>query len=153
MSWASNRITTRTEDEAYCMLGILGVHMPLLYAEGENAFRRLQEELIKISDDETIFAHSRPNVLATCPQEFSSRHDLTILKKDNSAPYSITNAGLHIHMRVLKLEVDERSSRDQGVSALNCHHSNVTSRNGCLALPLEITGMDSTYRRAPSSLQ
>jgi hypothetical protein len=156
MSWASSRTTTRTEDQAYCMLGILGVHMSLLYGEGQNAFRRLQEELIKISDDETIFAHSGLKVLATCSQEFSSGRYLTILKKDNSAPYSITNAGLHIHMRVLKLEADARSISDQGVSALgilNCHHNNDTSRNEYLALPLEITGMDNTYRRAPSSLQ
>lgn len=156
MSWVSSRTTTRTEDQAYCMLGILGVYIPLLYGEGQNAFRRLQEELIKISDDETIFAHSGPKLLAFCPQEFSSGHDLTILKKDKSTPYSITNAGLHIHMRVLKLDVDAGSTYDQGVSALgilNCHHNNDTSRNRYLALPLVITGMDSTYRRAPSSLQ
>lgn len=156
MSWASSRTTTRTEDQAYCMLGILGVHMPLLYGEGQNAFRRLQEELIKISDDETILAHSGSKVLAVCPQEFSSGHDLTILRRGISAPYSITNAGLHIHMRVLKLEIDAGSTHDQGVSALgilNCHHNNDASRNGYLALPLKSTGMDSTYRRAPSSLQ
>jgi hypothetical protein len=95
------------------MLGILGVHMPLLYGEGHNSFRRLQEELIKISDDETIFAYSRPTVLAKSPQEFSSALNLTILKKDVSAPNSITNAGLRIHMRVLDLEVDAGSTHDQ----------------------------------------
>jgi hypothetical protein len=156
MSWLSSRTTTRTEDQAYCMLGILGVYMPLLYGEGQNAFRRLQEELIKISDDETIFVHSGPELLAFYPQEFSSGHDLTILKKDKSTPYSITNAGLHIHMRVLKLEVDAENTCDQEVSALgilNCHHNNDTSRNRYLALPLKITGIDSTYRRAPSPLQ
>ncbi|KAK3309476.1 heterokaryon incompatibility protein-domain-containing protein [Chaetomium strumarium] len=29
-SWASERQTTRIEDEAYCLLGLFGVHMPLL---------------------------------------------------------------------------------------------------------------------------
>ena len=42
MSWASKRETTRTEDLAYCLLGIFGVNMPLLYGEGSNAFLRLQ---------------------------------------------------------------------------------------------------------------
>jgi hypothetical protein len=42
MSWASERETTRIEDLAYCLLGILGVNMPLLYGEGERAFLRLQ---------------------------------------------------------------------------------------------------------------
>ncbi|EXJ58487.1 hypothetical protein A1O7_05913 [Cladophialophora yegresii CBS 114405] len=56
MHWASERETTRLEDEAYCLLGIFGVHMPLLYGEGKAAFRRLQSEIMKVSDDESIFA-------------------------------------------------------------------------------------------------
>ncbi|KAK0733058.1 hypothetical protein B0T26DRAFT_736125 [Lasiosphaeria miniovina] len=47
MSWASDRNTTRKEDLAYCLFGIFDVHMPLLYGEGDHAFRRLQEEILK----------------------------------------------------------------------------------------------------------
>ena len=56
MSWACNRQTTRTEDEAYCLMGLFDVNMPMLYGEGSNAFLRLQEEIMKHSDDESIFA-------------------------------------------------------------------------------------------------
>ncbi|KAK0701555.1 heterokaryon incompatibility protein-domain-containing protein, partial [Apiosordaria backusii] len=56
MSWAANRETTRSEDVAYCLLGIFDVNMPMIYGEGENAFRRLQEEIIRKSNDMTIFA-------------------------------------------------------------------------------------------------
>jgi len=56
MSWASKRKTTRVEDIAYCLMGIFGVNMPMLYGEGDKAFFRLQEEIMKISDDHTIFA-------------------------------------------------------------------------------------------------
>ena len=42
MTWASDRETTRPEDSAYCLLGIFGVNMPLLYGEGAKAFLRLQ---------------------------------------------------------------------------------------------------------------
>ncbi|KAH6669201.1 heterokaryon incompatibility protein-domain-containing protein [Halenospora varia] len=56
ISWAARRKTTRTEDRAYSLLGILGVHMPLLYGEARNAFKRLQTELIKISDDESFLS-------------------------------------------------------------------------------------------------
>ncbi|KAE8324920.1 heterokaryon incompatibility protein-domain-containing protein [Aspergillus sergii] len=56
MSWAASRKTTRIEDKAYCLLGLCGVHMPLLYGEGENAFRRLHEEIIRTSTDMSIFA-------------------------------------------------------------------------------------------------
>ncbi|KAH7119651.1 heterokaryon incompatibility protein-domain-containing protein [Dendryphion nanum] len=56
MSWASNRETTRLEDMAYSLLGIFGIHMPMLYGEGKQAFVRLQEEIIKNSRDHSIFA-------------------------------------------------------------------------------------------------
>lgn len=58
LSWMANRKTSRVEDIAYCLLGILGINMPLLYGEGTRAFVRLQEELIKSNDDESIFAWS-----------------------------------------------------------------------------------------------
>jgi hypothetical protein len=47
MSWASARITTVLEDEAYCLLGIFDVQMPLLYGEGAKAFQRLQKEIVQ----------------------------------------------------------------------------------------------------------
>ncbi|KAI1861856.1 hypothetical protein JX265_009359 [Neoarthrinium moseri] len=61
MSWASKRKTTRTEDMAYCLLGIFDVNMPLLYGEGSKAFLRLQEEIIKRSNDMSIFAYAPPS--------------------------------------------------------------------------------------------
>lgn len=45
MAWAKNRKTTRKEDEAYCLLGIFGVHLPVIYGEGSNAFVRLGEAI------------------------------------------------------------------------------------------------------------
>jgi hypothetical protein len=57
MSWAAKRKATRTEDIAYSLFGIFNVNMPLLYGEGQQkAFRRLQEEIMKSSDDHTLFA-------------------------------------------------------------------------------------------------
>ncbi|KAI6148050.1 hypothetical protein BKA82DRAFT_1007712 [Pisolithus tinctorius] len=56
MSWAANRRTTRDEDQAYSLLGLLGVHMPMLYGEGKNAFLRLQLEVIRTINDQSIFA-------------------------------------------------------------------------------------------------
>ncbi|ORY18148.1 heterokaryon incompatibility protein-domain-containing protein, partial [Clohesyomyces aquaticus] len=56
MSWASKRSTTRIEDRAYCLLGLFDLQMPMLYGEGEKAFFRLQEGILKTSDDYSIFA-------------------------------------------------------------------------------------------------
>ena len=56
MSWAARRKTTRVEDEAYCLFGLFGVHIPTLYGEGRNAFYRLQEEIMRTSTDTSLFA-------------------------------------------------------------------------------------------------
>ncbi|KAF4832418.1 Vegetative incompatibility protein HET-E-1 [Colletotrichum tropicale] len=54
MRWLARRNTTKPEDMAYCMLGIFNVNIPLIYGEGEKAFKRLQEEIMRSSDDVSI---------------------------------------------------------------------------------------------------
>jgi hypothetical protein len=58
MSWAAYRVRTRAEDMAYCLLGLFNVNMPMLYGEGKRAFVRLQEEIMKVTEDYTLFAWS-----------------------------------------------------------------------------------------------
>ncbi|KAK0621905.1 heterokaryon incompatibility protein-domain-containing protein [Bombardia bombarda] len=101
MTWAANRITTREEDMAYCLLGIFGINMPLLYGEGINAFRRLQEEIIKVSDDHSIFAFktdvSEGTLFAHHPSVFANGNGSRIhpnFALKITAPFSMTNAGL-----------------------------------------------------------
>lgn len=103
-SWASRRETTREKDQAYCLLGIFGVHMPLLDGEGENAFHRLQEEISKLTTHMSIFAwQAAPNdkqtfrgMFARSPSEFVQC--ATFRRKPiysrNEKEYSITNKGL-----------------------------------------------------------
>ena len=59
LSWASDRKTTRVEDQAYSLLGIFNINMPTLYGEGEGAFRRLQEEIMRRIPDQSLFAWGR----------------------------------------------------------------------------------------------
>lgn len=47
LRWAKNRNTKRSEDKAYCLLGIVGVFIAPIYGEGEHAFIRLTEEIDK----------------------------------------------------------------------------------------------------------
>lgn len=56
MSWASQRRTTRVEDEAYCLMGIFGVRLPVIYGEGTQAFIRLQEEIMRRVPDQSLFS-------------------------------------------------------------------------------------------------
>lgn len=76
MAWAGSRQTTLIEYTAYCFFGIFSITMPLLYEEGEMAFRRLGEEISKRSPDPTILAYCRKRgdppegLFARRPDEF-----------------------------------------------------------------------------------
>jgi hypothetical protein len=115
MSWASKRVTTRVEDVAYCLMGIFAVNMPLLYGEGERAFTRLQEEIMKESGDQSLFAwdcyfpldahDTQPpegvGVLASHPSAFSKCANI-VPYTTKLEPYTMTNQGLRIHLRILE---------------------------------------------------
>ena len=112
MHWVSTRETSRIEDLAYCMLGIFGINIPLIYGEGLNAFLRLQTEIIKISDDETIFAwtdssRQQSGLLANHPKCFAQRPDLHISDIQpklwiHRLPFSMTNKGIELEVWVSK---------------------------------------------------
>ncbi|KAH6873921.1 heterokaryon incompatibility protein-domain-containing protein [Thelonectria olida] len=54
LSWAAGRQTTRDEDIAYSLLGLFDVNMPLLYGEGDKAFQRLLQEIIRHTGDPSV---------------------------------------------------------------------------------------------------
>jgi hypothetical protein len=121
MSWAANRQTTRREDMAYCLLGLFGINMPLLYGEGGKAFVRLQEEIIKHSDDHSLFLwlddegtdSTYSGLLAKSPKEFSSCSRCLrwpSFPLDDS-PYSITNTGLQLNVLLLPISGSELYGR------------------------------------------
>ncbi|KAK1756423.1 hypothetical protein QBC47DRAFT_186046 [Echria macrotheca] len=122
MSWAANRKTTRVEDEAYCLIGIFKVNMPLLYGEGDRAFQRLQQQIIANYDDQTIFAWgfgqpvtlipSFEGVLAPSPSSFShgvqrADRDMPFCPWNNllETPYSMANVGLSITVPLFRLPI------------------------------------------------
>ena len=56
MSWAAHRKVTREEDQAYSLLGLFQVSMPMLYGEGRaKAFGRLQEAIYHMTRDDSLF--------------------------------------------------------------------------------------------------
>jgi hypothetical protein len=112
MSWASWRTTERVEDRAYSLLGIFDVSMPMLYGEGTKSFLRLQEEIIRRSDDHTIFAwtgikHEHPGMLALRPDDFGSCHGLVNVRvRRGRHPYAVTNRGLSITLSLKPWTID-----------------------------------------------
>lgn len=110
MSWASKRQTTRIEDQAYCLMGLFGINMPMLYGEGELAFIRLQEEIIKMSDDHSIFAWSSRHVktqdlLAPSPSVFLDSSRIIPLNPAAMARGGATGA-ITLDNKGIRLELD-----------------------------------------------
>lgn len=107
MYWAAGRTTTVVEDQAYSLMGLFDVNMPLIYGEGDKAFMRLQEEIIQRSTDQTIFAWSddtiEKGVLAPSPACFNTEFSSGLREVADYFPddpasdsFSLGNAGLLI---------------------------------------------------------
>ncbi|KFY26672.1 hypothetical protein V493_03943 [Pseudogymnoascus sp. VKM F-4281 (FW-2241)] len=125
MSWAAGRETTVPEDAAYCLFGLFAVNMPMLYGEGERAFIRLQEEIMKHSADHSLFAWSSKEpcargLLARSPADFEGCADIVVTRERwNRTPYTVTNLGLSIQLPMMPWAMDTY------LAALDCERAGV----------------------------
>ncbi|KAK5629127.1 hypothetical protein RRF57_004842 [Xylaria bambusicola] len=126
MSWAAKRETTRVEDLAYCLLGIFGVNLPLLYGEGERAFIRLQEEIVKTNNDLSLFAWRSANsplepyrgVFAQRPGDFQNSGGIILANSIiYNSEFTMSNKGVKIEMNL-----SYSNKRSLHVLFLNCHN-------------------------------
>ncbi|KAI1359986.1 HET-domain-containing protein [Xylaria arbuscula] len=155
LSWMSERSTTRVEDMAYSLLGLLDVSMPLLYGEGDRAFIRLQEEFLKRYFDPSILlwgvgmdrlaikkagGHLKPYGLARTPllfkwakhmplERFSSR-----LGEPSRGTWALTPHGLRVELQLLCID----ACTDAYLCVINYEDSQYIFRNvRCFAMPLQ----------------
>lgn len=122
MSWAAKRKTSRSEDRAYCLMGIFGINMPLLYGEGDKAFIRLQEEIMKVSDDDSIFAwksshQDHGSLLATSPDAFEKSANIVVVH----TPFATNNKPLTISNKGIRLELSYMGVGHQGLGLAILH--------------------------------
>lgn len=90
MSWAADHQSAKVEDRAYSLLGIVDVAMVVNYGEGDRSFQRLQDELLRTTSDDSIFAfhdveetvtiaeYKATNLLAKSPRAFRECADVSI---------------------------------------------------------------------------
>ncbi|KAM0254902.1 hypothetical protein ACHAQJ_006339 [Trichoderma viride] len=124
MSWAASRQTTRPEDMAYCLLGLFDINMPLLYGEGRvKAFKRLQEEIIKSTNDDSIYAWSYSEsssrrqhfwgLLAESPSAFGRHGNDFVLKRAryltrrSNHVAAVSSRGLNVELALTPLPGDK----------------------------------------------
>ncbi|KAK4448449.1 heterokaryon incompatibility protein-domain-containing protein [Podospora aff. communis PSN243] len=114
MSWAADRVTTQPEDTAYCLMGIFDVNMPMLYGEGATkAFIRLQEEILKDSEDQSIFAWTASSASTADAPEFGGSRDVVPFSSLTAyqTPVAVMNRGIPL-TAVLK-DARDRITRGQ----------------------------------------
>lgn len=157
MRWARLRVTTRPEDEAYCLIGIFDVNMPLLYGEGNKAFERLQKEIMLKSNDQSILVNRMPSagILATTALHFDPPYAnmrsilppqqsySSLQKKSYMRPTSDSiEVGLFL-CPLQKIDEDEPSLGDKtllSVGILNCTFEDKVTRPGLLLRALTKEG-------------
>ncbi|KAF2436630.1 HET-domain-containing protein [Tothia fuscella] len=117
MSWASRRETTREEDMAYCLMGLFDVNMPLLYGEGvSKSFLRLQEEILKRSEDHSIFlwnphSHLTSSGLLACSARDFTSSGCYVSTGTYRHKHEMTNLGLRITLpTILNLVLNETTA-------------------------------------------
>ncbi|RYP40657.1 hypothetical protein DL767_001515 [Monosporascus sp. MG133] len=132
MSWAAGRDTKRKEDFAYCLLGIFGVTMPMIYGEGgDQAFFRLQEQIMKITRDDSILAWglsvkespiSDPGqvtavrILAVAPSDFANSGQIVSRELPTMPlnPLDLSGGSLRMYLSLLT------TSAGKTIGLLNC---------------------------------
>jgi hypothetical protein len=118
MQWAAGRETTRIEDRAYSLLGIFNVNLPLIYGEGDKAFLRLQEEIVRTSSDTSVFLHdSWRDIFAQGPDNFANTSPQSCIKvfqanfyrvssvMEQISPRSFTKTNFGLHMNAMTVPV------------------------------------------------
>ncbi|GAW11899.1 hypothetical protein ANO14919_012520 [Xylariales sp. No.14919] len=102
MLWASRRDTSRSEDSAYSLMGLFNVNMPLLYGEGDvAAFERLQDEIIKRTNDQSILLNrSTHGPLANYADRFRPYYSVEFERSDiiHHPPMQKTGRGLGVSL-------------------------------------------------------
>ncbi|KAK3349043.1 hypothetical protein B0T25DRAFT_428169, partial [Lasiosphaeria hispida] len=113
MRWAARRVRKRKEDIAYCLLGIFSVTMPIIYGEGDKAFRRLQEHIMRDIGYDSILAwglgpkgltHDNSSAiipggaLATSPLAFANCGQIVAWERSSNGSFDVHGGGLQLHL-------------------------------------------------------
>jgi hypothetical protein len=159
MSWAAARKTTREEDIAYSLMGLFDVNMPMLYGEGRKAFIRLQEEIFKQSEDQSLFAWRATaesaaeaplrGIFADSPNEFVKCDGINPFQSLSASqtPMVMTNRGVAL-TSTIKWEHEKNQIIAQ--VGLNCRWGE--DIDSVVGIQLVSQGGDQYVRSSPTEL-
>ncbi|KAI0903097.1 HET-domain-containing protein [Ustulina deusta] len=139
MVWASGRITTRVEDRAYSLMG-----------GGGRAFARLQEEIIKRTNDQSILLHGAGvfgDHLAESPNDFKPYDKFLKSLICHNLPFQKTRGGVDVS---LGLYPTQSSRSFWGI--IEAYFSDDPLQLDRPAIQLGSSGRDSKYQREDQTI-
>jgi hypothetical protein len=160
MSWAAGRKTTREEDIAYCLMGLFDVNMPMLYGEGPKAFVRLQEEILKESEDHSLFCWRAASdavpyrgIFADSPDEFRNCEEVIPFADlgANRTLTTVTNRGIPLTSVIDWMPSD--NGGETMLIGLNCRWGDDFESVIALELTPQGNNGDQYLRSSPSKLR
>ena len=114
LGWAAKRKTKRKEDQAYCLLGLFNIFIPLIYGEGDHAFIRLKEEINKRSGKNTAVTMVKPGVrLTSLGISASLAHEHWIVTRHANPLFTGRKDLLHELEGIVRDAVKDPSNRTQ----------------------------------------
>jgi hypothetical protein len=161
MSWAAKRQATRAEDIAYALLGLFKINMPMQYGEGAGAFVRLQKEIMKTTNDQSLFAwgyspmiyegtkvkksdnkyYSEYGMFAAHPDQFANCKNLIFLDNFSlNTAFTEANGAVYMDMPLLPQDSDldselEGSDEHECIGFLPC--ADLDNERVLIGIPLE----------------
>ncbi|KAH6633755.1 kinesin light chain [Boeremia exigua] len=94
MRWAVKRTTTEEEDIVYCLLGLLGISMPVTYGEGEKSARkRLQAEIEAAGSAPSIIPFSRNESFVGRESQLAQLEAKLFSNQETTTTLAIVGAG------------------------------------------------------------
>lgn len=132
-SWISTRKTSRVEDLAYCLMGLFDINMPLLYGEGNKAWRRLQLEILRSTNDESVFLWDVPLAWPWTPQLSSPTSGLLAERRTHFGP------GLYLRYK------SQQFSQHRKVSAVSRPPYTITNQGLEFRVPKRLASRQEFY--------
>ncbi len=137
-------------------MGLFDINMPMMYGEGRKAFLRLQDEIVKQTQDDSLFARRSSSeqsaseapyrgLFASSPKEFAS--DVTI------SPFSTSMTGATTVMGGGRVSLHCTVYRDGGresVLGLKCYRG--TDQSKVVGIEVVEAGAGNFLRTRPSEL-
>ena len=148
LSWAAERETSVGADKSYCLMGLLGVNIPMKlrpsngdvtedgeeyeeFEDEEKTFFRFQAQILKTSADQSLFCWQEPpgekrpsaGLLARSPRHFKncSRFYQPRKPREVSQQLTFSNKGLRIRLPVIPDPDRSPAEDDVYLAIMACH--------------------------------